>query len=99
MDYELAQLIDASTVLTDRQKEELSKLLERMPLGDKVKLKKIFLKEHELLQEYYRDLGEIKKRSAEKKIKTIYSHTENMVQKVETHELDALEDELNALQA
>lgn len=99
MDYELAQLIDASSVLNDRQKEEMSKLLERMPLGDKVKLRNIFIKEQELLQGYYQNLGEIKKRSAEKKIRTIYHSTEKMVGKVEKHELDALEDELNALKS
>lgn len=99
MDYEIAQLIDASTVLSDRQKEEMSKLLERMPLGDKVKLRNIFIKEQELLQNYYVNLGEIKKHSAEKKIRTIYHYTEKMVGQVEKHELDSLEEELNALKS
>lgn len=97
MDYEIAQLIEASSVLNDRQKEEMSKLLERMPLGDKVKLRNVFIKEQELLQGYYQDLGEIKKRGAEKKIRTLYHYTEKMVGKVEKHELDALEDELQSL--
>lgn len=99
MDYELAQLIEASRMLTERQKDAIIKLLEQMPLGDKVKLKKAFLTEHEVLQNHYHQLNEIKKNSAEKKIRIIYSHTERMVEIAEEKEIDALEDELNSISA
>lgn len=96
--HDLIRLVEASCLLSDRQKEELSRKVPDLDPATQIKLKDVLLREQKVLTEHYRNVARIHKRGAEKKIKIIYDYAERMVQKVESHELNSLEEELAQLE-
>lgn len=90
----LLKLIDASQALNDDKKDVLKSRLDTLSMAQLAQIQRALEDEQKFNADYYRQVGEIKIRAAEEKIKRIYQYAENKLAQEEQEDIAILEDEL-----